>query len=78
MDMSKNKRTSRRNIVKSNYLIPDMDVHGVSFFNRALVSEQEFLLTEEYDALDNYPLQIVTLLRPRSSSDPAPEPFPRL
>lgn len=45
-------------ITASNYLIKELAHNRVSFFNRALVSEEELVLNKEFDPMNEYPLQI--------------------
>lgn len=57
-------------ITESNYLVQELEHSRVSFFNRALVSEEEIEIGEEYNPIDEYPLQIVTVgLQAENASD---------
>jgi len=48
-------------IVASNYLIQDLEHSRVSFFNRALVSEEEIEIGPEYNPMEEYPLLMVAV-----------------
>jgi len=48
-------------ITASNYLIQELEHNRVSFFNRALVSQEEIEIGEEFNPMNEYPLQMLAV-----------------
>lgn len=62
-------------ITASNYLVEDLAHNRVSFFNRALVSEEELVLNKELDPINECPLQIeATGLQGETAAEPQVDP----